>query len=110
MTPGGSMPSERPAAPPDAALPNGETARDPRAGDSDRPSSAPNNTNAGSGEAKSEPPTAEAKRGRFESRLPGLLRRGIEKSIEAGLYTFAKSLETGDAVRERLGDVKIPDV
>lgn len=67
-------------------------------------------------EAKSEPPgePKEAKRGRFESRLPGLIRRGIEKGIEAGLSTFERSIETGrettDAVREVIGDVKIPDI
>lgn len=108
------MPSERPAAP-DAT----ETARDakgreaasddqPLPPDSEHPSAAE------SAEPKSEPPSAEHKRRRFESRLPGLIRRGIEKSIEAGLYTFEKSLETGrettDAVRERLGDVRINDV
>ncbi|MDB4989288.1 MAG: hypothetical protein JWN04_4466 [Myxococcaceae bacterium] len=104
------MPSERPAAPPDATAPTA-AAREARASpDSERPSSAPGASSNANAEGKSEPPGAETKRGRFESRLPGLLRRGIEKSIEAGLYTFAKSLETGDAVRERLGDVKIPDV
>jgi hypothetical protein len=95
------MPSERPAAP-DAnsvspSTPPGAIA------DSERPSAPP----------PSEAPPGE-KRGRFERRLPNLIRRGIEKSIEAGLYTFEKSMETGrettDAVREVFSDVKIPDV
>ena len=108
------MPSERPAAP-DAT----GTDRDAKAGhtasDDQRfvPDSEPP-SGPDSSETKSEPPSAEHKRRRFESRLPGLIRRGIEKSIEAGLYTFEKSLETGrettDAVRERLGDVRINDV
>jgi hypothetical protein len=88
------MPSERPAAP-DATSPSTPT-------ESEFPSSPP--TDAPPGE----------KRGRFERRLPNLIRRGIEKSIEAGLYTFEKSMETGrettDAVREVFSDVKIPDV
>ncbi|MEY4511831.1 MAG: hypothetical protein RLZZ450_3953 [Pseudomonadota bacterium] len=71
-------------------------------------------TNPPGPDVKSEPPPGDGKRGRFESRLPSLIRRGIEKGIEAGLYTFEKSLETGrettDAVRERFSDVKIPDV
>jgi hypothetical protein len=101
---GGTMPSERPRAPDAPAA-----ARDARdVPESEFPSSAPAAT------PKSEPPSAETKRGRFESRLPGLIRRGIEKSIEAGLYTFEKSLETGrettDAVREKLGEVRINDV
>jgi len=66
-------------------------------------------------ERRSEPTSsADTKRGRFETRLPGLIRRGIEKGIEAGLSTFEKSIETGrettDAVREVFSDVKIPDV
>jgi len=88
------MPSERPGP---------DTSESRVASDSEHPSGGANQ------DAKNEP-TAEPRRGRFDSRLPGLLRKGIEKSIEAGLYTFAKSLETGDAVREKLGDVKIPDV
>lgn len=58
--------------------------------------------------------TKEGRRGRFETRLPGLIRRGIEKGIEAGLITFEKSIETGrettDAFREVFSDVKIPDI
>ena len=41
-----------------------------------------------------------------------MIRRGIEKGIEAGLNTFEKSLETGrettDAVREVFSEVKMP--
>jgi len=41
-----------------------------------------------------------------------LIRRGIEKGIEAGLNTFEKSIETGrettDAMREVFSEVKIP--
>jgi hypothetical protein len=52
------------------------------------------------------------RRNRFETLLPGLIRRGIEKGIEAGLSTFEKSLETGrettGAVREVLSEVKAP--
>jgi hypothetical protein len=94
------MPSERPA--PLEAEGSDRAAFEseaPRAGSSRPPASEPP-----SGEAK------ESRRGRFESRLPSLIRRGIEKSIEAGLYTFEKSVETGDAVREVLSDVKIPDL
>ncbi len=65
-------------------------------------------TSVGEGER----PSAQRERRRFESKLPGLIRRGIEKSIEAGLNTFEKSLETGrettDAVREVLSEVKMP--
>ncbi|MDB4973208.1 MAG: hypothetical protein JWN48_1549 [Myxococcaceae bacterium] len=105
------MPSERPAAQPEVTAPlPGASARDLGASPGSERPGAEGVSNQNAGEPKSEPPPGEPKRGRFESRLPGLLRRGIEKSIEAGLYTFAKSLETGDAVRERLGDVKIPDV
>jgi hypothetical protein len=94
------MPSERPAAP----EPNGSPSTPPgAAAESERPSAVP----------PSEAPGAD-KRGRFERRLPNLIRRGIEKSIEAGLYTFEKSMETTrdttDAVREVFSEVKIPDV
>lgn len=44
--------------------------------------------------------------------LPNLIRRGIEKGIEAGLNTFEKSVETGretsGAVRDAFQDVKNP--
>ncbi len=60
----------------------------------------------------SERPSPQRERRRFESRLPSLIRRGIEKSIEAGLNTFEKSLETGrettETMREVLSEVKIP--
>jgi hypothetical protein len=52
------------------------------------------------------------RKNRFEALLPGVIRRGIERSIEAGLNTFEKSLETGrettGAVREVLNEVKAP--
>ena len=102
------MPSERPApveateresVAPDAPVASGETR--------DSPSSLPP-----AGEDPAAP--KESKRRRFESRLPGLIRRGIEKSIEAGLSTFEKSIETGrettETVREVFSDVKIPDI
>jgi hypothetical protein len=59
------------------------------------------------------PPAAEFREPRrFESKLPGLIRRGIEKSIEAGLNTFEKSIETGrettGAVREAFSEVRMP--
>jgi hypothetical protein len=62
----------------------------------------------------SEPPSGEreGRRGRFESILPGLIRRGIEKGIEAGLNTLDRSIETGrettDAVREVFSEVRTP--
>jgi hypothetical protein len=66
-------------------------------------------------ERPSEPPPVdgrEPRRGRFENSLPGLIRRGIEKGIEAGMHTFERSLETGrgttDAVRGVLSEVKLP--
>jgi hypothetical protein len=95
------MPSERPAAP------EGNDTHGTRPPmESEHPSSPP--------PSEAPPPDGNQKRGRFESRLPSLIRRGIEKSIEAGLYTFEKSMETGrettDAVREVFSDVKIPDV
>ncbi|HEY6879683.1 MAG TPA: hypothetical protein VI299_16765 [Polyangiales bacterium] len=94
------MPSERPAAPDATERPS--TPPGP-ASESEYPSSPP----------PSDMPPGE-KRGRFERRLPNLIRRGIEKGIEAGLYTFEKSMETGrettDAVREVFSEVKIPDV
>jgi hypothetical protein len=109
------MPSERPATPDlsdsTSATASTAPARGRAVPDSEPPASA---SIPPASETDSEAPSGEAKRGRFESRLPGMLRRGIEKSIEAGLTTFAKSLETGrettEAVRERLGDVKMPDV
>lgn len=111
------MPSERPAAPNATAPDLRSRAEEPRASVRDLRDSEPaaNSSIPPPGaEPKSEPPPAEGKRGRFESRLPSLIRRGIEKGIEAGLYTFEKSLETGrettDAVRERFSEVKIPDV
>ncbi len=66
---------------------------------------------------ESEPPpqspsNPQPERRRFESKLPSLIRRGIEKSIEAGLNTFEKSIETGrettDAVREVFSEVRMP--
>ena len=115
------MPTDRPAERPverqavhDAATSSPKAGEPPEdaARDSERPR-APSSHPPGP-DSKSEPPPGDGKRGRFESRLPSLIRRGIEKGIEAGLYTFEKSLETGrettDAVRERFSDVKIPDV
>jgi hypothetical protein len=52
------------------------------------------------------------RKNRFEALLPGMIRRGIERSIEAGLSTFERSLETGrettGAVREAFSEVKAP--
>jgi hypothetical protein len=64
----------------------------------------------------SEPPPGEGgrepRRNRFENILPGLIRRGIEKGIEAGVHTFERSLETGrgttDAVRGVFSEVRLP--
>lgn len=107
------MPSERPA-PPDAA----DSTRDARdATDDARESSAPPGPPDAKSESKSEPAPSDSKdarRGRFETRLPNLIRRGIEKGIEAGLSTFEKSIETGrettGAFREVFSEVKIPDI
>lgn len=102
------MPSERPA-PFEADLPISEDDEQADAARAEPTSSLP----------PSEPPSGEGepregKRRRFDSRLPGMIRRGIEKSIVAGLSTFEKSIETGrettDAVREVFSDVKIPDI
>lgn len=76
---------------------------------------AASNASGESGEDPAFDPPREAKdpgrRHRFESMLP-LIRRGIEKSIEAGLNTFEKSVETGretsGAVREAFQEVRIP--
>jgi len=86
-----------PAHPLSSSLPPAPPGADGKASDSERaPQAAPT------------PP----ERKRFESKLPGLIRRGIEKGIEAGLNTFEKSLETGrettDAVREVFSEVKMP--
>jgi hypothetical protein len=55
--------------------------------------------------------TKQERRTRFDG-LPSILRRGLEKGIEAGIHTIERSLETGrettDAVRERLNEVKVP--
>jgi hypothetical protein len=63
-------------------------------------------------ERPSQPPGEGPRRGRFENILPGLIRRGIEKGIEAGLHTIERSVETGrgttDAVRGLLDEVKLP--
>jgi len=52
------------------------------------------------------------RRSRFENILPGLIRRGIEKGIEAGLHTIERSVETAagttDAVRGVFSEVKLP--
>lgn len=94
------MPSERSA----FSDVNGKS-EDARAATSDSEPPSPGSSPPPSGEARD--PT---KRGRFESRLPSLIRRGIEKSIEAGLHTFERSMETTDAVREVFSEVKIPDI
>ena len=91
-------PSEAPAnASPEPAEARGEDK--PKEGDSERPPD-------GRGEKGKE------RKNRFEALLPGMIRRGIERSIEAGLTTFEKSLETGrettGAVREVLSEVKAP--
>jgi hypothetical protein len=92
--PAGAEPSE--ARVPDSVPPPGES-RPP----SDRPSEPP------PGEGGREP-----RRNRFENILPGLIRRGIEKGIEAGMHTFERSLETGrgttDAVRGVFSEVRLP--
>jgi hypothetical protein len=74
----------------------------------ERESSAPEPDKSDEGASK----THKERRNRFEALLPGMIRRGIERSIEAGLSTFERSLETGretkGAVREKLNEVKMP--
>jgi len=104
------MPSERPA-PPEVNGMAGEPRAAPGQTDSERarpPSSSP--PPPGEGRSEGGGSDKDPKRGRFETRLPSLIRRGIEKGIEAGLYTFERSIETTGAVREVFSDVKIPDV
>jgi hypothetical protein len=90
-------PYAEPEREPAAARPPGERPSEPPP--SDRPSEPP-------AEGK------EPRRNRFENILPGLIRRGIEKGIEAGVHTFERSLETGrgttDAVRGVFSEVKLP--
>src|SRR5689334_9683817 len=80
---------------------NGEPSEGPAARDSERPP-----------EDAKDAKEASSGRRRFETMLPGLIRRGLEKGIEAGIATFEKSLETGrettDAVREVLSEVRAP--
>jgi hypothetical protein len=102
-----SMASDKPDAP--ASAPSGEVndASSQGAPPSTRPPKAPE------GNGDGERPTPEPReRRRFESKLPGLIRRGIEKGIEAGLSTFEKSLETGrettETVREVFSEVRLP--
>lgn len=53
------------------------------------------------------PPSSDAppRRSRLESILPELIKRGIEKSVEAGMGTLNK---TDEAIRGVVGDVKLP--
>lgn len=53
------------------------------------------------------PPNSESppRRSRLESILPELIKRGIEKSVEAGMGTLNK---TDEAIRGVVGDVKLP--
>jgi hypothetical protein len=99
------MPSERPAPVESKVAANSESADGPRESDVE---------DDGSSGSSFPPDTDDApkasKRRRFETRLPGLIRRGIEKSIEAGLKSFETGRETTGAVREAFNDVKIPDI
>jgi hypothetical protein len=85
------------------------------------PGRAPEEAGEGRASDSSPPPESGApddkkasreRKNRFEALLPGIIRRGLERSIEAGLNTFEKSLETGrettGAVREALNEVKAP--
>ncbi len=114
------MPSQNPAPPGEEPTVEGE--RDsqlPPEGSSSGAAtlgSVPSTAEAQSRDSELPPPApsapAQPERRRFESKLPGLIRRGIEKGIEAGLNTFEKSIETGrettDAVREVFSEVKMP--
>ena len=78
-------------------------------------SASPPGAEAAPHESDPPPPTQpppQPERRRFDTKLPSLIRRGIEKGIEAGLNTFEKSIETGsettDAVREVFSEVRIP--
>ncbi len=111
------MPSDRPA-PPDVPGEH-EAAAAPASEPPGAPSSSHPPPPNGEDRASDLPPPPgesgqEGRRRRFESRLPSLIRRGIEKGIEAGLYTFERSIETGrettDAVRGVFNEVKIPDI
>ncbi|MBK8168969.1 MAG: hypothetical protein IPK60_01340 [Sandaracinaceae bacterium] len=53
------------------------------------------------------PPNSDAppRRSRLESILPELIKRGIEKSVEAGMGTLNR---TDEAIRGVVGDVKLP--
>lgn len=114
------MPSQIPAPPGEEPTVDGERdSQVPPAGPTSgqaAPSSMPPPAEPRAFESEPPPPTpsapAQPERRRFESKLPGLIRRGIEKSIEAGLNTFEKSIETGrettDAVREVFSEVKMP--
>lgn len=89
-----------------ASAPNAASSEDDR----NRSSSIP----PPASERPSEPPPEgrEPRRSRFENILPGLIRRGIEKGIEAGMHTLERSVETGrgttDAVRGVFSEVKLP--
>ena len=104
VDPAQRAPSVAPPAEPEAVEPARRDSIPPPPGSerppSDRPSEPP-------GESGKEP-----RRNRFENILPGLIRRGIEKGIEAGLHTFERSLETGrgttDVVRGVFSEVKLP--
>jgi hypothetical protein len=100
----------------DAALQAAEAAKaaDPKDAAEDAAEEARPGDEARQDEARAdpEPPNRNDRRHRYENILPGLIRRGIEKGIEASLSTLGKSVETGrettDAVRERLQEVKLP--
>lgn len=98
------MPSERPAPVETQATANSASADGPRESELEEEGTS----------SSTFPPDADdapkAKRRRFETRLPGLIRRGIEKSIEAGLKSIETGRETTGAVREAFNDVKIPDI
>jgi hypothetical protein len=51
------------------------------------------------------PPAGESRRRRFEHILPELIKRGIEKGIEAGLGTLSR---TDEAVRGAVAEGKLP--
>ncbi len=110
------MASENPSDAVEADMPAASTdnAADTGSEEPNAAQSTPTTTTGTGEDPPSERPRAEAKdqgrRNRFE--LPNLIRRGIEKGIEAGLNTFEKSVETGretsGAVREAFHEVKIP--
>lgn len=98
VPPTGGSPSARPSSPP----PGGGQETSGR--DSYWPESDEADGDTADGEAKRPDPNDRGRR-RMERLLRETVRRGLEKSIEAGLGTISK---TDTALRDLVGDVKLP--